>query len=125
MKSRQYLAALYLHSALVANCPKDTWNLALNGIRIVQDAGKFYVVVGGESAPYAHFTNEKWEKGTNPNEGWVERTIEMCLPYIKQIMSGTISTEEVNQIIQDDFYKNIAEQRADWVARKEMERDSI
>lgn len=125
MKSRQYQAAQYLHAALVAQCPKDTWNLALNGIRIVQDAGKFYIVIGGESAPYAHFTNEKWDKGKNPNEGWIERTIEMCLPYIKEIMSGAITENEINQTIQGNFHKSIAEQRSDWIARKEREYDRI
>ena len=93
MKSRQYQAALYLHSAFVANAPKDTWNLSMNGIRIIQEEGRFYIAIGGEPAPYAVFTNEKWEKGSNPNEGWIERTIEMCLPYLKEIMSGGITKE--------------------------------
>lgn len=125
MKSRQYLACVYLHSALVAQCPKDTWNLALHGIRIVQVDGGFHIAVGGEPAPYAVFTNEKWEHGTNPNEAWIERTIEMCLPYIKQIMSGTITQEEVNQIIQDQIYTSIAAQRAEHLRRKEVQHENI
>lgn len=125
MKNRQYQAALYLHAALVANAPKDTWNLAVNGIRIVQDAGKFYIAVGGEAAPYAHFTNEKWAKGTNPNEKWIERTIENSLEYITQIMSGAITEEELNETLRDNQHKSILEQRADFIRRKRLEYENI
>src|SRR5690554_5764484 len=97
MKARQYQAALLLHTALVANAPKDTWNLALNSIRIAQEHGQWFVLIGGEIAPYAEFTNEPWERGQNPNEGWIERTIEKCMPMIEQIMSGSITQAEIDE----------------------------
>lgn len=125
MKARQYQAALLLHSALVANAPKDTWNLALNGIRIIEENGKFYVVIGGEPAPYAEATNEAWSKGKNPNEGWIERTIEECLPMVQQVMSGDITVEEVQEIMNERYHKSILKQQADFLARKENEYANI
>lgn len=125
MKSRQYQAILYIHAALVANAPKDTWNLALHGIKIIQDAGKFYVAVGGENAPYAEQTNEAWKVGKNPNEGWIDRTLEEVLPYVKQIMSGALTEKEVEESMQENYYKSIKQQRADFIARKEREYANI
>lgn len=103
MYNRLFQALKLLHEAFVARAPKDSWNLALNGIVTVQDGSERYVVIGGELAPYAEYTNENWDqfqpplKGKkNPNEGWIEGTIEFCLPMIEQIMSGTVSIEEIN-----------------------------
>jgi len=96
-----------LHTALVANAPKDTWNLALNSIRIVQEAGSWYIVIGGEIAPYAVYTNEPWLRGKNPNEGWIERTIENCMPMIRQIMSEAISKAEINEWLRDNHRRKL------------------
>ena len=78
MTQRIYECCVVLHSALVANAPKDTWNLALNSIRIVQEGGSYHVVVGGEIAPYAVYTNEPWPWKTNEVD---ERTIEESAGY--------------------------------------------
>lgn len=125
MKNRQYQAALLLQTALVANAPKDTWNLALNGIRLVQDNGQWYVLIGGEIAPYAVFTNEPWTRGKNPNEGWIERTIEECLPMIQQIMSGTITQEEVDEWKRQQYETDLTRQYQEHIARKERELANI
>lgn len=125
MKNRQYQAALLLHTALVANAPKDTWNLALNSIRIAQDKGQWYVLIGGEIAPYAVFTNEPWIRGKNPNEGWIERTIEECMPMIKQIMSGSITQAEIDEWKRNRFETDLIRQYDEHIARKERELENI
>ncbi len=104
MYNRLFQALKLLHEALVARAPKKSWNLALNGIVTVQDGTERYIVIGGEVAPYAEYTNENWDqfqpplKGKkNPNEGWIESAIEFCLPMIEQIMSGTLTIEEIKE----------------------------
>jgi len=99
LSERSYTAAVLLTNVLVKNCPKDTWNLARNGIWIVQEAGQFYVCIGGERARYAVYTEEPWSEGKNPNEGWIERSIEEALPFIRNIMSDKITESEVNDYI--------------------------
>ena len=82
------------------NAPKDTWNLALNGIRLMTDSdGEYVIVIGGEVAPYAVYTNEPWSNGVNPNEHWINRTIEQMTPAIKQIFSGEIDEKDVDKLI--------------------------
>lgn len=99
LSERSYTAAVLLTNVLVKNCPKDTWNLARNGIWIVQEDGQYYVCIGGERARYAVYTEEPWEKGKNPNEGWIERSIEEALPFMRNIMTGSITESEVNDYI--------------------------
>lgn len=125
MTQRQYLACKLLHGALVANAPKDTWNLALNSIRLVQETGTWYVVIGGEIAPYAVFTNEPWSRGKNPNEHWIEKTIEQCLPMIKQIMAGAISEAEINEWQTNNHYKRLTETYHEHITKKIKELSKI
>lgn len=89
-----------LRNALIISAPKDTWNLALNAIRIVQEHGDLYIVIGGEIAPYAVYTNEPWinRSGTNPNEGWIQKTIEDNKHLIKSILSGAYTHDEIDQL---------------------------
>lgn len=95
-------ATKYLQQALKINAPKDTGNLSLNAIRISQvSPNEFRIIIGGEIAPYAVFTNEKWinRKGVNPNQNWVERTLEQAKPFIAQIMSGAITLTEIEEAL--------------------------
>lgn len=129
MVNRQYQACLVLHTALVASAPKDTGNLAHNGIRIIQDNGEWFVIIGGETAPYASATNEAWEseqwKGKqNPNEGWIEKTIENCLPTIRQIMSGTITEQEIEEYSKQ-YKQKIITDFSEIVAKKEKQLANI
>ena len=104
------VAAEFLKSCLQANAPYDTGNLALNSIRILYDTnGDIFVAIGGEIAPYAVYTNEKWTspkwKGKeNPNENWIKRSIEETLPKIKEYISSQNSQEDFDQYLQ--YYKN-------------------
>lgn len=118
------LCADYLVAVLQKNAPKDTWNLTLNAIAKVWYDGIPYVIVGGEIAPYAVYTNEKWEtkeisyttdklfgkkvepyevKYTrdkpNPNEGWINKSIEECIPTFKSVLTGKYSKSEIESKI--------------------------
>lgn len=87
-------AVQLLKNKLIVEAPFDTGNLALNAIRLIQDNGAWHIVIGGEVAPYAPYTNEKWERGQNPNEGWIQRTIENAKPTLIKVLSGRITQEE-------------------------------
>lgn len=61
---------------LVYRSPKDTRNLAINGIKQQGNT----VVIGNALVPYAVATNEawvspRWNGKSNPNEGWVDNAI--------------------------------------------------
>lgn len=89
-----------LEAYLKAGAPYDTGNLALNSIRIVQDKdNKFAIIIGGEIADYAVFTNEAWAKGKNPNEGWIESTINSALPNVRKAMSGALTQQEYDELM--------------------------
>lgn len=98
-------ACRILKQVLQARAPYDTGNLALNSIRIVGNK----VVVGGEIAPYAPFTNEPWNKGKNPNENWIQRAIKEALPIIQRVLSGRASDEDVRAAMKN--YHSIYEER--------------
>lgn len=125
MTDRCYRAAEVLKSALVANAPKDTWNLALNSIRIIQENGAWYVLIGGEIAPYAEYTNEAWKQGTNPNEGWIERSIEEVLPVITQIMSGALSEAEIDEWERNNYKDKITQDYAEHIANLEQKASAL
>mgnify|MGYP000847428063 CR=1 FL=1 len=103
ISDRLLFAVEYLKNQLIIDAPFDTGNLALNAIRIQQINGDYHIVIGGEIAPYAVYTNESWKRGSNPNENWVTTSIEKSVPQIKNIMRGSIS--------QDEYDKDIATQQ--------------
>ena len=101
---REMRALQVLEAYLKAACPYDTGNL-LSSIRIVQRQKTFGVIIGGEIADYAVYTNEawtadRWRGRRNPNEGWIDDTINEALPAIRQIMSGAMTKAEYNSIIE-------------------------
>ena len=99
-------SAVYLAQILMKNAPKRTLHLALNGIRGVQEEGEFYVVIGGEIAPYAKYTNENWDKfekplkgKINPHEGWIEDSLQEAMPVFKPMYAGAMTEEEMYKLI--------------------------
>ena len=76
----------------------DSTNLVRHGIQSKVDGE---VIVGGSDvAPYAVYTNEpwisdRWHGKKNPNEGWLDRSIERAIPGIRNIFSGVYSAEEI------------------------------
>jgi hypothetical protein len=101
LEDRLRFAADYLYRVLKLLAPKDTGNLSANAIRIVQVApNEWNIIIGGELAPYALYTNEpwisaRWGKKVNPNEGWIQRAISLAYPMIQTIMSGSISEDDL------------------------------
>ena len=111
MKNKQQLGTLYLRAILQKNAPFDTGNLALNSIRAVQDEIGFKVVIGGEIAPYAKFTNAK-----PPNKGWIQNSIDEAIPYIRQIFSGALTEKEIRESVdnvRNDFEEQVRNRVSD------------
>lgn len=104
-RERLEQAADYLVMWLQIRAPKDTWNLAMNGIRKAYDEfGSPQIVIGGELAPYAVYTNEKWLSPIfggkqNPNEGWIQNAVQDAIPVLTAIMTGVMTQEEYAAIM--------------------------
>lgn len=96
-------ATKYLELMLKLHAPIDTGNLKTSGIRIAQvSPNNFQIIIGGEIAPYAVYTNaewiaERWAGKRNPNQGWVNKTIELAKPYLIQILSGAVTLTELDK----------------------------
>lgn len=96
------ICALILETACRIYAPKDTGNLSINAIKSVYEDGVWQVVIGGELAPYAVYTNDPWvsphwKGATNPNENWIQNAIEAVRPAIIGIFEGTYTEEEIVQ----------------------------
>lgn len=75
---------------LKANAPKDTGNLAYNAIKYEMVGNIFKVYVDEEIAPYMVYTNEKWNKGSNPNESWWNETVEEIIKLMAIYLKGDL-----------------------------------
>ena len=96
IEQRLQVAAMIVETSCRIYAPKDTGNLSINGIKSVYESGIWYVVIGGEVAPYAIYTNEPRLDGTpNRNEGWVQRAIEAVRPSIIGIFQGVYTDTEI------------------------------
>lgn len=106
---------------LQIRAPKDTFNLTVNGIRKAYDEATGYpiIVIGGETAPYAIYTNEvwlsaRWGGKTNPNQEWIQRAIIEVIDTIRSIMSGVITQDDLiklqenNQLLLDTQFEAAA-----------------
>lgn len=90
---------------LQVKAPKKSFNLTINGIKKAYDelTGYPIIVIGGESAPYAIYTNEpwianRWNGKQNPNQEWIQNAIIEVIPTIQAIMSGIITQEDYTRI---------------------------
>lgn len=118
-------ACRVLKQVLQARAPFDSGNLFRNGIRIVENK----VIVGGEIAPYAVFTNEpwtseKWHGKKNPNEGWVQRAIEEALPLVQRVLGGRATEEDVKKA-RRRYQRIINERDKRMIERLEKEKKKI
>lgn len=97
------LAVDYLVQWLRIKAPKDTFNLALNGIRKAwnPDTWNWEVVIGGEPAPYAVYTNEEWltRPGVNPNQAWIQKACQEAKPVLVAILGGMITEEDYKKLM--------------------------
>ena len=115
------LATKYVQSVLQMFAPKRTGNLAFNSIRELLDfktPSRSVIGIGGEIAPYAVYTNEKWisprwSGRSNPNENWIQRAIYYARGTVEMIMSGEITgldltpyQEAINKQLEELIVKN-------------------
>ena len=117
-------ASKYLQQVLKVFAPKDTGNLSLNAIRIVQVApSKYQIIIGGEIAPYAVYTNaewvsQRWSGKVNPNQGWVNRAIDNAKPVLMSILSGAITLDEIDSAILEQ--KGILQSQLNELAEEDL-----
>ena len=117
-------ASKYLQQVLKVFAPKDTGNLSLNAIRIVQVApSKYQIIIGGEIAPYAVYTNaewvaQRWAGKVNPNQGWVNRAIDNAKPVLMSILSGAITLSEIDSAILEQ--KGILQSQLNELAEEDL-----
>lgn len=105
-KSKEKLAAEVLRWTVAAMAPYDTGNLSAHGVRLSLVEGNWTVLVGGEAAPYAVYTNEewiheRWHGAVNPNQGWLDKAIRAALPVMKRVLSGAMTEEERQAFIRE------------------------
>jgi hypothetical protein len=68
------------------NIRRMSTNALRNSVR--EDANTIFI--GGGFVDYAIYTNEPWKRGTNPNEGWVDRILMQGLQVIAPQLGYTI-----------------------------------
>ena len=90
--------------------PKDTGNLAFNGIRVeFPTPDECVIYVDGNTidkihygiAPYMPFTNEpwispKWNGKKNPNEGWWQDSCEYIIALIAKMLKGELEKNDID-----------------------------
>jgi hypothetical protein len=71
--------------------PYDTGNLKFNAIKGMWINENLYRIYIDEAvAPYVYFTQERWENGKNPNEGWIEKAVNYIAMFIARKLGGSI-----------------------------------
>lgn len=79
--------------------PVDTGNMQQN-ISVVQDNARQYSIkIGGNVAPYAVYTNEKWVSPRwhgkkNPNEKWIDSGVSSFVTELTLQLNGELSYDE-------------------------------
>lgn len=76
--------------------PRDTGNLADNGVRFIwEDDETFTIYIDESVAPYMPYTNEpwtspKWKGKKNPNESWWQDALKICLEQLQSSYGGEL-----------------------------------
>jgi len=95
----------YLVIWLKVRAPKKSGNLALNAIKKTWNpmANTWDIVIGGELAPYAVYTNEIWiaRPGVNPNQGWIQTACIEAKPILQAMISGIMTQQDIDRIMVD------------------------
>lgn len=78
--------------------PKDTWNLAVNALKLEETETGYVIYVDSAVAPYMVYTEEpwtstRWNGKKNPNEGWFRRVADEVTVELAAALGGKI---EVN-----------------------------
>lgn len=89
MKKQQFdRVCMELVRIIRERAPRDTGNLADNGVKFVwEDENTFTIYIDETQAPYMPYTNEpwispKWNGKKNPNEAWWQDAIELCKKHL-------------------------------------------
>lgn len=79
--------------------PIDTGNMRYNATQFnTGGMGQYEIIVNGDIAPYAVYTNEpwtspKWNGKQNPNEGWIDDTVETIAEFLAFTLGGELIKE--------------------------------
>lgn len=78
--------------------PKDTWNLAVNALKLEETETGYVIYVDSAVAPYMVYTEEpwtstRWNGKKNPNEGWFRQVADAVAVELAAALGGKI---EVN-----------------------------
>lgn len=81
--------------------PKDTWNLAINALKLEGTETGYVIYIDSAVAPYMVYTEEPWispywRGKKNPNEGWFARVADEVANYLAERLKGKI------EVVQND-----------------------
>lgn len=103
MWKKLYLAQDIILAHLRVYCPIRTGRLFAT---ITPDNNSLVITIGDEDVQYAPFTNESWDnfdlplKGhKNPNEGWINKALDVALPIVDKFLAGSVTEEEAREIV--------------------------
>lgn len=120
MWNKLYLAQDVILSVLKVNCPFKTGNLSKS---INAENERLFITIGDENVQYAPYTNESWDnfkpplKGhKNPNEGWIERALDIAVPIVDRLLQGSITEAEAREIVNSN--NAIWQKKLDKIAEK-------
>ncbi len=93
MTSNEFVLLAKECEAILRNAaPYKTGNLRYNAIKLeMVDANTVRLYVDEDIAPYMKYTNEPWNHGNNPNEGWFDRAAQRIAEHVAQVTGGTLN----------------------------------
>lgn len=77
-------------------CPQRSGNMHNTMMCTQQDPNTWVISIGGEKAPYAVYTNEKWVSPKwhgkqNPNEHWIDQGVTHVVAQIASSLGGELN----------------------------------
>lgn len=101
--------ALQLQRYMRSICPYDTGNMHDTIHHDIINANECTVTIGGEDAPYAVYTNERWiaprwRGRDNPNEKWIDSGVHTFAILLAQQLKGDLSTRGTEERWENKAY---------------------
>lgn len=118
MWNKLYLAQDVIMSVLRVHCPLKTGRLSKS---INAENEQLVITIGDDDVQYAPFTNEpwvdeRWHGKQNPNEGWIERALDIAVPIVDRLLQGSITEAEAREIVNSN--NAIWQKKLDKIAEK-------
>ena len=118
MWKKLYLAQDVILSVLRVHCPLKTGGLSKS---INAENEQLVITIGDDDVQYAPFTNEpwvdeRWHGKQNPNEGWIERALDIAVPIVDRLLQGSITEAEAREIVNSN--NAIWQKKLDKIAEK-------